>query len=112
MAAFVDETGKCETRQVTKQKELTQALFELYQSAVLRTAKTVTTEGKTLETFALRDCLIDYTQLTVSLFDGAYEELMRDGRVYLEVLSAAGFSDYAFLASVILIARSVKDSKL
>lgn len=72
----------------------------------------MTSEEAVLATFALKDCLIDYTQLIVSLFDGAYEELMRDGRVYLEVLQAAGFSDYAFLASATLIARSISDSKL
>lgn len=86
VSEFVAETSTCETRQVTKQKELTQALFQLYQSAVLKIVKTVTSENVILGAFPLKNCLIDYTQLIVSLFDGAYEELMRDGRVYLEVL--------------------------
>ena len=65
-----------------------------------------------LEEFALRDCLHDYSELVVSLCDGAYEELIKGGRVYLQVLNTAGFSTYAFLLSVILIARATHDLKL
>ena len=73
---------------------------------------TANSEKVILENFALKDCLFDYTNLIVDLYDGAYEELMRDGRVYLTVLINAGFSTYAFLASLILITRAVKDLKL
>ena len=73
---------------------------------------TVNSDKVILEEFSLRDCLFDYTQLIVELFDGAYEELMREGFVFLNVLASAGFSTYAFLVSMILITRSTKDLKL
>jgi hypothetical protein len=73
---------------------------------------TANSEKVILEDFALKDCLFDYTHLIVKLFDGAYEELMRDGRVYLTVLFNTGFSTYAFLASLILISKAVEDLKL
>ena len=73
MSLFVKEVSSCETRQVIKQKALTQALFQLYHSAVIRTA---TTAQALDEDFVLKDCLFDYTELIVDLFDGPYEELI------------------------------------
>ena len=65
-----------------------------------------------MEEYVLRDALHDFTSLVVELYDGAYEELMRDGRVYLETLASAGLQTYAFVAALILIARAAKDLKL
>ena len=80
---------------------------------MLKTASIVASSSDNhMEEFALRDCLYDYSELVVSLCDGAYEEFIKGGRVYLQVLNSAGFSTYAFLSSVVLIARATRDLKL
>ena len=43
---------------------------------MLRTSATVNAAESTTESFALKSCIKDYTELFVSLFDGAYEELL------------------------------------
>ena len=97
------------TRQVLKRKELTSALFHLYHAAVMKTAITAKT---LLSDYPMKDCLLNFTELVVTLFDGAYEELVSDGAVYLRVLTSAGLESYGFLSSLFLIARAAKDQKL
>ena len=54
----------------------------------MRTATTVNaSESEILEDLPLKDCLLDYTSLVVSLFDGAYEELLQDGAPYLRAIT-------------------------
>ena len=39
-----------------------------------------------LDNYVLKDCLFDYTELVVELFDGPYEGLIHDGRVYMQAI--------------------------
>lgn len=113
LSAFILTISKQETKQILKQKELTQQLFSLYQSAVMRTATTVNaSESEILEDLPLKDCLLDYTSLVVSLFDGAYEELLQDGAPYLRAITQAGTPSYGFLSCLLLMARAAKDKRI
>ena len=48
----------------------------------------------------------------MTLFDGAYEELIEDGVTYKRVITQAGLHQYGFIAGLLLIARATRDSKL
>ena len=110
LSEFVLGVSKRETRQVIQRKVLTQSLFQLYQSAMTKTATTA--KQQSMQELVLKDCMVNYTELVVELFDGPYEELIKEGRVYIQVLMAAGTSSYAFLACMALLAKATGDLRL
>ena len=83
---LVAKVATFETRQALKQKEFTQSLLHLYHASMLRTSDTANSAASDAESFALKSCLQDYTELIVSLFDGAYEELIQGGALYLKAV--------------------------
>lgn len=109
---LVAKVATFETRQALKQKEFTQSLLHLYHASMLRTSATVNGAESAAECFALKSCLQDYTDLIVNLFDGAYEELIQGGALYLKAVEQAGLKNYGFLAGLILVSRASKDAML
>ena len=56
-----------------------------------------------MRSFVMKDAILAYLELVVYLMDGAHTELLKEGRPVIELLRAAGFTDYSSLAALILI---------
>ena len=51
----------------------------------------------------MKDAIVAYLELVVYLMDGAHTELLKEGRLVIELLRAAGFTEYSSLATLVLI---------
>ena len=56
------------------------------------------------KSFVMKDAILAYLQLAVYLMDGAYTELLKGGRLVMELLRASSFTTYASLSALALIA--------
>ena len=86
-------------------------MFQLYQALLKKTTQTIARNEEKQE-YAMKDALFEYLKLVVELMDGSYTDLIKGGRVVIDLLKSADYSIYASFATLILIKIASEESKI
>ena len=111
VSVFIAQLSTTQFKQSSKQKEFIQYLFQLYQALLQKTAQAIA-QNDDKQDYAMKDALRAYLTLVVDLMDGAYTEMLKGGRLVVELLKAADFSQYTSFAAIILISIACGESKI